>query len=400
MILSGIRVLDVGSFIAGPAAATVMGDFGAEVIKIEPPEGDPYRQLYKAPGNPESDRDYCWILDSRNKQSLALDLKRPEAREVMARLVRGADVFLTNLPLDVRARLGIGWKDLEPINDRLIYASLTAYGETGPEANKTGFDSTAWWARSGLMDNVRSSPDAPPARSLPGMGDHATAMALFGAIMLGLYRRERTGKGGMVATSLMANGLWSNALLAQAMLCGAPFKLRPPREQALNALNNLYQAGDGRWFMLVLVSEERQWPAFLQALERPDLADDPRFATKEARHANARTLIVELDRIFATRSYEEWRARLDAAGVTFGGVGRLQDIEGDRQMRESGAVKPLHDPEAGAALTIDSPIGIAGVEKQPAGPAPQIGAHSDAVLRSCGYDDAAIAELRRAGVIR
>ena len=231
MILAGIRVLDVGSFVAGPAAATVMGDFGAEVIKIEPPEGDPYRSLHRLPGSPEGDRDYYWVLDSRNKKGLALDLKRPEAREVLERLVRSADVFLTNMPLDVRARLGIRWADLEPLNGRLVYASLTAYGESGPEANKTGFDATAWWARTGLMDNARSGPDAPPARSIPGMGDHATAMALFGAVMMALYQRERTGKGGMVSTSLMAAGLWSNAHVRP----GASLRRRRPAAPASRA---------------------------------------------------------------------------------------------------------------------------------------------------------------------
>ncbi len=396
MILSGIRVLDAGSFIAGPAAATVMGDFGAEVIKIEPPEGDPYRQLHRAPGNPVCDRDYCWIVDSRNKKGLALDLKKPAGREVLERLLRSADVFLTNMPLGVRERLRIRWEDLAPLNERLIYASLTAYGETGPEASKTGFDSTAWWARSGLMDNVRSSPDAPPARSLPGMGDHATAMALFGAIMLALYRRERTGKGGMVSTSLMANGVWSNAMLAQAMLCGSPFELRPPRERALNALNNLYRCRDDRWFMLAVVTEEKQWPNMVAALERPDLAEDPRFSTLPARRANAAALVAEFDRIFATRDYAEWRAKLDAHGITFGGIAKLQDLPEDRQMLETGVIRPLSD---GSGMVVDSPIRVEGEAKAPAGPAPAVGEHTDVLLRDLGYDDAAIAALRRDGTV-
>ena len=399
MILSGIRVIDAGSFIAGPAAATVMGDFGAEVIKIEPPEGDPYRQLYTAPGNPPSDRDYCWIVDSRNKESLALDLKQPAAREVVESLVRCADVFLTNMPLDVRKRLAIRYEDLAPLNDRLIYASLTAYGESGAEAGKTGFDSTAWWARSGLMDNVRSSPEQPPARSLPGMGDHATAMSLFGAIMLALYQRERTGKGGHVSTSLMANGVWSNAMLGQAMLCGAPFQLRPPREQALNALNNLYRCRDDRWFMMAVVSEERQWPGFVRAIDRPDLASDPRFVTLEVRRQNARALVAELDQLFATRDYAEWRARMDANGVTFGSIAKLEDLPGDQQMLDAGVLKHMA-PGSGAELTIDSPVSVCGAEKRPAGPAPAIGEHTDQVLRRCGFADQDIARLRELGAVR
>lgn len=399
MILAGVRVLDAGSYIAAPASATMLGDFGAEVIKIEPPEGDPYRKLWRMPGSPVSDHDYYWTLDSRNKKGLALDLKRPEAREVMARLVRGADVFVTNQPLDVRARLGIRWEDLEPINARLIYASLTAYGEKGAEATKTGFDATAWWARTGLMDHMRSAPGATPARSIPGMGDHATSLALFGAIVLALYQRERTGRGGMVSTSLMAAGLWSNSMWAQAHLSGATFVPRPAREHSMNAMGNLYKSGDDRWFMLAAVSEERQWPGLLRAIERPDLADDPRFATMAERRANSRVLVAALDEIFLTRPWAEWRKRLDAEGITFGGVAQLDDLANDAQMRDAGAIVPLCDPDGRAELTVDSPVLFDGVAKAPAGPAPCLGQHTDDVLRGVGYRDDEIDALHAAGVV-
>jgi crotonobetainyl-CoA:carnitine CoA-transferase CaiB-like acyl-CoA transferase len=312
--------------------------------------------------------------------------------------VRSADVFLTNMPLDVRARLGMTWADLRPLNPRLIYASVTAYGETGPEANKTGFDATAWWARTALMDNARSSPGAPPARSVAGMGDHATAMALFGAIMLALYQRERTGEGGMVSTSLMAAGLWSNGMLAQAHLAGAVVRPRPPREEALNALGNMYRAADDRWFMLALVSEEKQWPALLRGLGHPELSDDPRFATVAARRVHVRDLIHALDGIFATRTGAEWRARLDAEGITFGFVAKLDDLPADQQMLAAGALVPLVDPGAGAALTVSSPVAYEGASKVPAGHAPAIGEHTDEILRSCGYDAAEIEALIRGGI--
>ena len=399
MLLAGIKVLDLGSYVAGPAAATVMGDFGAEVVKVEPLEGDPYRGLHRLPGSPEGDRDYYWTIDSRNKKSLALDLKRPEARPVLERLVRGADVLVTNMPLDVRARLGIRWADVAPHNPRLVYASMTAYGERGPESTKTGFDATAWWARTGLMDLARSGPGAAPARSVAGMGDHATAMSLFGAIMLALYQRERTGRGTMVSTSLMAAGLWSNAMLVQAHLSGARIRPRPPREEALNALANLYCCGDGRWFMLAAISEDRQWPALLRALDRPGLGEDPRFATMAARRANVRSLVAELDLVFATRGWAEWRERLDAAGVTFGGIAKLEEVAEDEQMLAIGALTPLADADAGARLTVDSPILLEGADKRPAGAAPRIGQHSDEVLGACGYTSAEVRALRDAGIV-
>ncbi len=240
-IFDGLKVLDCGSFIAAPAAATILSDFGADVIKIEPPGGgDPYRAVPKLPTSPQSDQNYAWMLASRNKRGLALDLAKPTAQDVVRRLVRGTDVFITNFPTAVRKKFGLTYEDLAPLNDRLIYASFTGYGDKGAEASKPGFDMTAYWARSGLMDGVRTDATAPPARALTGMGDHPSGISLFSCILMGLYQRQITGKGAHVGTSLLANGLWSNGFMAQAALCGARFIDRPRREQALNALTNYY----------------------------------------------------------------------------------------------------------------------------------------------------------------
>jgi len=249
-IFAGLKVLDCASFIAAPAAATVLSDFGAEVIKIEPPgSGDPYRNLPNLPGYPISPHNFAWLLESRNKRSIALDLSRPEGKAVLYRLVAEADVFITNFPPGVRQRLGITYEELKPLNARLVYASFTGYGEKGEEANKPGFDSNAYWARSGLMDLVRADQSTTPARSVPGMGDHPCAMALYGAIVTALYKRERTGEGSHVSSNLMANGIWAAGVLAQAKLCGAKFQERRPRERALNAVTNHYKCKDGRWLI-------------------------------------------------------------------------------------------------------------------------------------------------------
>jgi len=398
-VLDGIRVLDVGTWIAAPAAATIMSDFGAEVIKIESPgTGDPYRYLLQLPGMPLSEHNYSWLLDSRNKKSLALDLTRPEGRDVLLALVAQADVYVTNFSPARLARLRLTYEDLFPLNPRLIYASLTAYGEVGEEASKPGFDINAWWARSGLMDLVRA-PGAPPTSSMPGMGDHPAAVALFGAIMLGLYRRERTGRGAKVTSSLMANGAWANSVLIQAMLCGATFVVRPPREQALNALVNLYQSRDERWFTLTLLREEHEWERFVRAIGRPDLITDPRFATTPARHANSPALVKILDEVFAQKDWAEWRAILQAHDISFEAMARLHDLGNDRQMLATETLAPLEDAGIPGLRTVMSPIQVAGETQRKPVRAPDLGEHTDELLRAAGYDAAAIRHLRDLGVI-
>ncbi|HTO12177.1 MAG TPA: CoA transferase [Candidatus Binatia bacterium] len=396
-LLEGIRVIDAASFIAGPVATTVMADFGADVIKVEPPGGDTYR--IRNTGYPPSPYNFPWIVDNRSKRAVAIDLRTEDGQGVLHRLVRGVDVFVTNLPLDARPRLRVGWDDLAPLNPRLIYASVTAYGETGEEAARPGFDSTALWARSGLMDLMRPSPDSPPTRSLPGMGDHPTGMSLFGAIMAALYRRERTGRGAMVATSLMANGLWWNAIQVQGILCGARTPVRPPREQSVSALTNLYRCRDGRWFLLSLTADERRWEPLAAALGRKDLIADPRFATQATRREHARALAAILDEVFGSRDWADWRPILDDTGIAFGVVGTLDDIPGDPQMQASGALVPIDDPRAGAALTVNSPLTIEGEDKLPPRLAPAVGEHTVSVLRQAGFDDNEIDRLLKSGAI-
>jgi crotonobetainyl-CoA:carnitine CoA-transferase CaiB-like acyl-CoA transferase len=396
-IFKGLKVLDCASFIAAPAAATVLSDFGADVIKIEPPgAGDPYRNLPNLPGYPRSEHNYAWMMESRNKKSLALDLAKPEGQAVLYKLVAEADVFITNFPPPVRARLKMAYSDLAPLNDRLIYACFTGYGDRGAEADKPGFDSTAWWARSGMMDLVRADDDTTPARSVAGMGDHPCAMALYGAIVTALYKRERTGKGSQVKSNLMANGVWASSVLAQAKLVGATFEKRRPRERALNALANHYRCRDGRWIMLSLLTEDRQWPILARCIGREELADDERFAAKAGRHARSLELIAILDDAFAQRDLAEWRSLLDGQGLVFGFVGILDDIPNDRQMIDNDVLVPFEDSDI---MTINSPIWIDGTRKKKPRLPPGIGQHSDEILRDAGFDEEAIAALRASGAV-
>jgi formyl-CoA transferase len=393
-LFAGLKVIDCASWIAAPAAATILSDFGADVIKIEPPgAGDPWRASTPVPGKPT---DYYWRLTSRNKRSLAIDLKHADGLAVLYRLLASADVFVTNFPLPVRERLKIAASHVLPLNPRLIYASFTAYGEVGNDAAKTGFDSTAYWARTGLMDTVRATEATEPARSAPGMGDHPSATGLYAAIVTALYRREKTGKGGVVQSSLLQNGLWANACFIQSRLCGEHVTHRAPRAQAPNALANHYQCRDGRWFIMALFNEPRQWRGFVTAIGRADLADDPRFATSAARKQHAGALVHILDAVFAQRDLADWRQRLDAAGVTFGAVQSVNETTDDAQMHQIGALVPFAD---GAGLTVSSPFHLEGETKVAPRHAPAIGEHTDVVLREAGYAADEIGRLRALGVL-
>ena len=315
---------------------------------------------------------------------------------MLHRLVAQADVFITNLPLPVRGRLGISAAVLRPLNPRLVYASMTGYGETGPEAAKSAFDVTAFWARSGLMDLVRSEHSAPPTRPVAGLGDHPSATTLFAGIAMALYRRERTGQGGEVQSSLMANGLWSNAVQVQAQLSGAHFPPRQGRHLAPNPLSNIYRCGDGRWLSLVILNEARQWPALLGVLGLQALAGDPRFASAEARAAHHAELISAFDQAFLQQDLATWKTALNAAGITFGVVATLADLADDEQMQASGALLPC--PHHGG-LTLASPLSLAGSPQRPPGPAPALGQHSAELLREGGWTDAEIGRLIDAAVV-
>jgi crotonobetainyl-CoA:carnitine CoA-transferase CaiB-like acyl-CoA transferase len=395
-LFAGLKVIDCASYVAAPAAATVLADFGADVIKIEPPgEGDPWRGVYRRPGMPASEHNHAWLMDDRNRRGLVLDLKAEAGRAVLERLVSQADVFITNTPLPARERLRTRYEDFAAAYPRLIYASLTAYGEAGEEAGKTGFDLTAYWARSGLMDEVRTDHLHMPARSVAGMGDRPTAMALYGAIMTALYRREKTGRGGEVRASLMGSGLWANAWLIQARLCGAMFPPRPPREESTTALGNLYRTSDDRFFMLALASD-RQWPALAQAIGMAELVADPRFLGPQERRVNALALMEILDGVFAQRPLAEWRAALDAAGLTFGVVATVAEIVVDPQALTNRFLRPLGET---GMLTVDSPFSLSGAEKVPVALAPGFGEHGDEILREAGYSETEIDALRTAGVV-
>src|SRR5271163_2992758 len=274
-IFSGLKVVDLASFIAGPGAAVILSDFGADVIKVEPPNGDLWRHGHQVPPQPQAKDAYPWHLANRNKRGITLDLKSRSATQVLEKLVKWADVLIVNTPHPARKKLKLEYDDVAQWNPRLIYADVTGFGENGPDAELPGFDITSYWARSGLLSMTRDA-GAPPTWPVSGSGDNATAVGLYSAIVTALYRRERTGKGGYVTTSLLAEGVWSASVSIQAALAGAKFPPMHDRKNPANAALNVYRASDDTWFVLIVTPDKVATVA--KAIGRADLLTDPRFA--------------------------------------------------------------------------------------------------------------------------
>ncbi|MBA4179450.1 MAG: hypothetical protein C0506_02580 [Anaerolinea sp.] len=399
LIFSGLKVLDVGTWIAGPVSATILADFGASVIKVESPGlGDPFRALAGGPLSPNSDVNYCWITDGRNKRSITLNLKTPEARHILIRLVKECDVYVTNQPFPTREKLGLRYEDLAPLNERMIYASLTAYGEEGPDAQLEGFDGVAWWARTGLMDMVRA-PGATPGMSVPGMGDHPTAVTMYAAIVTALMRRERTGKGGKVHTSLLANGLWANACLGQAALVEAEFPVRDDGSAPPRSPNRvLFETADKRLLQLYMVRTQEELDGLFVAAGRLDMLSDPRFMNLESRMANAAPLIAELKATFRQKTAKEWMAIFRAEGVPVTLVAEMQDLLHDEQLYANRMVVPPTGPGVPAKVVINHPINIDGLATVGPRHAPEVGEHTAEVLAEMGFSEAEIAGFAERGV--
>jgi crotonobetainyl-CoA:carnitine CoA-transferase CaiB-like acyl-CoA transferase len=399
-LLNGLHVVDLASWIAGPAAATVLSDFGADVVKVEPPGvGDAYRAFSRIPPNPEVEGiNYTWQLDNRNKRSIELNLKSPGARAVIERLVQWADVLVTNFPPPTRAKLGLDYDDLAPLNPQLIYADITGFGETGPDSDKPGFDVTSYWARSGLM-HMTHQPTAPPAINVFGSGDHATAISLYAGIMTALYRREKTGQGSRVTASLIAEGAWGAGCWLQGVLAGADDPHPVDRRDPPNALGSVYRTADDRWLLLAFANENKEVPLFLSAIGHPEAAEDPRFADSRSRHAHAAEITALLDKEFAGRPLAEWRTILDAAGLTYGVAQTLAECADDPQFLADRVFVPIDDGGSGSYLTIDSPVRLDQEEKVRPRPAPALGEHTAAVLVELGFDPAGIEDLRTTGAI-
>jgi crotonobetainyl-CoA:carnitine CoA-transferase CaiB-like acyl-CoA transferase len=395
--MDGVRVVEIGVWVAGPAAGGILADWGADVVKIEPPTGDPARTFQRMfgadmPNNP------VFELDNRSKRSIVVDLSTEAGKAVALDLIDGADVFLTNIRPRALIRAGLDHATLLARNARLIYAIITGYGLEGPDADRAAYDIAAFWSRSGLA-HLLTSPGGDPPFQRGGMGDHSVGLSCAAAISAALFARERTGVGQLVSTSLLRQGVYTVGFDLNMMLGWGQHPQIGTRDAMANPAINNYTAGDGRRFWIVGLEGERHWPPLARAVGHAEWLADPRFATAGARAQNGRTLIALLDAVFATKTLGEW-ATIFATEPDFfwAPINTADDILADPQLRHAGGLVDVPD-EFGTTTMISSPADFHGTPWAPRWIAPRLGEHTDEVLREIGKSDEQIEGLRGAGVI-
>ncbi|GIW40460.1 MAG: formyl-CoA transferase [Candidatus Binatia bacterium] len=401
MPLEGIRVVDWTIWQQGPVASVMLGDLGAEVIKIEERVGgDPGRGMLKMSGIDLSDRpNFYFEANNRNKKSVALDLKHPEGKEILYRLVERSDVFVQNFRKGVAERLGFGPAELRKRNPRLVYASASGYGPEGPEAHAPSFDYLAQ-ARSGIM-LAAGEPDMPPLAIAGGIADQMGAIMLAYGILAALYARERFGVGQEVDASHLGSMTWLQGLSVAARLMMGMAIPRQARASAVNPLWNHYRCADGRWIALGMLQPDRYWADFCRVLGRPELATDERFATMQARAAHAAECVAVLDEIFATRSCAEWVEILRRGGdFIFTHVNSVDDLPDDPQVQANRYVTEFDHPAFGPVRVVGIPVELHETPGKIRTPAPEFGQHTEEILTELlGYSWEDIARLRDQGVI-
>jgi crotonobetainyl-CoA:carnitine CoA-transferase CaiB-like acyl-CoA transferase len=376
--LEGTRVVELGVWVAAPAAGGILADWGADVIKIEPPQGDPARSFGRML-QIESGVNPPFEMDNRSKRSIVADLTTAEGRGVALDLVADADVFVTNVRPGALARLGLDFATLAERNPRLVYGLITGYGADGHDADRAAYDVAAFWARAGIADLLTRPGDVPPFQR-GGMGDHSAGMTLAAAVCAALVARQRTGEGQLVSTSLYRQGAYTVSFdLNTVLLTGQQIAVGQ-RETMGNPCMNNYATADGRRFWIVGLQGDRHWPALCRAVGRTEWLDDQRYATARARATNAVELIGELDAIFVTRPLEDW-AEVFAAEPDFfwSPVNSLDDVLADDQFHAAGGVVYVPDTD-GAQPMVATPADFHGTPWEPRSSAPTLGQHTEEIL--------------------
>jgi crotonobetainyl-CoA:carnitine CoA-transferase CaiB-like acyl-CoA transferase len=388
-MLRDLRVIELATYIAAPGAAGIMADWGADVIKIESPDGDPMRGFFDNMGS-EQDANPIFELDNRGKRSVVLDIRTPAGSAAAKALVKDADIFLTNVRPAGLARAGLDHQTLRALNPRLIYCSLTGYGLEGPDAERPGMDVAAFWSRAGV-GAITGPKGAEPFPIRTGMGDHVTSLATVSAILAAVNERHRTGVGRLVETSLLRTGVYAIGSDMAIQLRFGKLASTRPRREAVQPLANFFQTRDGRWICLLARQGASDWSRIAAAAGRPELIEDPRFAGARLRRENGPALVDILDAAFGTMDYAEVKAALDAADITWAPWQTPRDLVADPQAAAAGCFVQTPDGKGGAFPAPAGPARFPGAEDGPRGPVPGLGEHTAAVLAEIGWSEAEIA---------
>jgi crotonobetainyl-CoA:carnitine CoA-transferase CaiB-like acyl-CoA transferase len=395
--LTGVRVVELGFWVAGPAAAGIMADWGAEVIKIEPPEGDPFRGLFLKGAGLQTPVNPPFELDNRGKKSIALNLESADGRRIACELIKRADVFVTNLRAKALTGFALTWEDLHAINPRLIYCEVTGLGSRGPESGRPAYDVGAFWSRAGIVAALTPA-GSDPVSQRGAMGDHTTAITAVSAICAALVARERTGAGQKVETSLLRVGAYFIGWDLNIRLRLGVQAIATSRRNVLNPLINCYFDSARRWFWLLGLQGDRHWPDLLRAIGTPELRDDPRFNSMAARRENAPALVDHFDSIFATRTLAEWGPIFDRENVWWAPVQTIDELLADPQARAAGVFTKVPTAE-GEAEMVATPADFCGTPWSASAMSPELGQNSEEILLELGIDWEEIGRLKSRGVI-
>jgi crotonobetainyl-CoA:carnitine CoA-transferase CaiB-like acyl-CoA transferase len=376
--MEGIKVVELGVWVAGPAAGGVLADWGADVVKIEPPAGDPARMFGRMLGI-DGGANPPFEMDNRSKRSIVLDLTTEDDRSNALELISGADVFITNVRPGALRRIGLDFETVAALNPRLVYGLITGYGETGPDADRPAFDVAAFWARAGLAHLLTRPGETPPFQR-GGMGDHTAGMTLAAAVCAALVARARTGTGQLVSTSLYRQGAYTVSFDLNTFLLTGHSIAIGQRESMGNPCMNNYTAGDGRRFWIVGLQGDRHWPALCRAVGRTDWLTDSPFATARSRAANAIDLVGELDIIFATKPLDEW-AKVFAGEPDFfwSPINSIEDVMADEQFHAAGGVVYVPDGDSSVPM-VATPADFHDTPWTPSSVAPRLGEHTEEIL--------------------
>jgi len=400
--LEGVRVIEVGGAAAMPLAGMLLGSWGAEVIHVEPPgRGDMQREFLSKGASgwarPNS-INYIWEHVGRNKKSIAINMGTPEGQALLHKLFLSADVFLNNLRPYELEKFKLTYEIVSGINPRIIYANLTGYGRRGPEKNTGGYDSVAFWARSGVMDLLHEA-DTAPNISRPAYGDSVTSLSLLAGVLAALFIRTRTGLGQEVDVSLFNTATYVLGFDVSGCLVTGEDAVRPQRRTMGNPIRNVYPTKDGRWIMLGMTNAQHYWPGFCQAIERPELEKNPKFATYEARMENSRELVEIIEKIFRTKTYAQWIEILQANRLVWSPVRTPLEATQDEQAQANDFFVEWNHPRYGKIKVVNNPIKLSKTSAEIKTPAPDLGEHTDPLMKELGYSDEEISALRAKGTI-